>query len=93
MLKHIVCFKFKNKEQAPIVAGKLRALVGKIECLRTLECGENILYSPRSYDLVLIATFDSMEDYKAYDQHEEHLKVREYVSTVRESSVAVDYEL
>lgn len=93
MFKHIVCFKFKDKAQAPIVAEKLRALVGRVSTLRSLECGVDVLGTPRSYDLVLITTFDSKEDYKAYDQHEEHLKVREYVAAVRESSVAVDYEM
>lgn len=92
MFKHVVCFKFFDQAQAPVVAEKLRALVGVVESLRSLECGVNILDTARSYDLVLIATFDSKADYKAYDSHPEHQKVREYVQTVRESSVAVDYE-
>ena len=92
MFKHIVCTKFKNKEDAKEVAKRLNTLVGKVETLRSLETGVDVLNSSRSYDLVLITTFDDIAGYRAYDTHPEHEKVRAFIKTVRESSVTVDYE-
>lgn len=92
MWKHVICFKFKDREQAPVVAEKLRSLVGRVESLRSLECGVDILGSERSYDLILITTFDDQAGYKAYDVHPAHQEVRKYIHGVRSSSVAIDYE-
>ena len=91
MFKHIVCFKFFDRAQAPIVKAKLESLVGKVEQLRSMECEVDELATSRSYDLVLIVAFDTIEAYKEYDIHPEHQIVRKYIQTVRESSVAIDY--
>ncbi|GJM73796.1 hypothetical protein HMSSN036_60120 [Paenibacillus macerans] len=48
--------------------------------------------SQRSYDIALIATFDSLEDLEGYQVHPEHKKVIEHITQVRESQVAVDFE-
>ncbi|MMZ71489.1 Stress responsive A/B Barrel Domain protein [compost metagenome] len=48
--------------------------------------------SPRSYDIALVATFDSLEDLEGYQVHPEHQKVIEHMTQVRESQVAVDFE-
>ncbi|MDP3105948.1 MAG: Dabb family protein [Candidatus Methanoperedens sp.] len=51
-----------------------------------------MLHSERSYDLALVTKFDSMEDMKAYQAHPVHVEVLKYMTSVRESSVTVDYE-
>lgn len=60
--------------------------------LKYLELGVDVLHSDRSYDISLLTRFDSLEDMQAYQVHPVHLKVIEYMTSIRESSVAVDYE-
>lgn len=94
MIKHIVFFKLKDSslENIEKTAAVLRGLEGKVEQLRGFEVGIDVLKSARSYDIALVADFDSLEDLEGYQVHPEHKKVIEYMNQVRESSVAVDYE-
>ncbi|GGF91952.1 Dabb family protein [Paenibacillus aceti] len=94
MIKHIVLFKLKDSSPKSIRVTEeiLRGLAGKVEQLRSLEVGVDVVKSPRSYDLALIATFDSLEDLQGYQVHPEHKKVIAHMNEVRESQVAVDFE-
>jgi hypothetical protein len=94
MIKHIVFFKLKDSsaESVERTAKVLRGLEGKVEQLRSLEIGLDVIHSARSYDIALVATFDSLEDLQGYQIHPEHQKVIQYMNEVRENSVAVDYE-
>ncbi|GGH15539.1 Dabb family protein [Paenibacillus segetis] len=94
MIKHIVFFKLKDSstENVERTAKVLRGLEGKVEQLRSLEIGLDVIHSARSYDIALVATFDSLEDLQGYQIHPEHQKVIQYMNEVRENSVAVDYE-
>lgn len=94
MIKHIVLFKLKDAAPSSIerTVQVLRGLEGKVEQLRSLEVGTDVIRSERSYDIALIATFDSLDDLEGYQIHPEHKKVIEHMSEVRESQVAVDFE-
>ncbi|MEL7607874.1 MAG: Dabb family protein [Bacillota bacterium] len=92
MVKHVVCMKFREREEAPKVAQMLHSLVGKVPTLLSMEVGLDYMQSQRSYDLVLIATYTSREALDAYTVHPEHKKVQEYIHGVREAVVAVDFE-
>lgn len=94
MIKHIVFFKLKNAAPESLAKTKqvLAAMEGKIEVLRTIEVGVDLLRTARSYDVALVTTFDSLEDLEAYQVHPVHVEVSRYMSEVRESAVAVDYE-
>jgi len=70
----------------------LTAMEGKIPQLKSLEVGIDVLRSERSYDIVLIAKFDSLEDLKLYNDHPVHQEVLRYIATVKDVSIAVDYE-
>jgi len=65
---------------------------GKISQLRFLEVGVDVLHSERSYDLALVTKFDSLEDMKTYQANPVHIEVSKYITSIRESAVAVDYE-
>lgn len=94
MLTHVVLFKLldSGKDNVTAVVSKISSLQDKIPELCSLKVGADILHSERSYDLALIATFNSMADLEAYQVHPEHLKVLEYLLTVRESSIVVDFQ-
>ncbi|MBB6638233.1 Dabb family protein [Cohnella thailandensis] len=94
MITHIVLFKLKDRSPASVerTAQVLRNLEGKIDELKSIEVGIDVLHSERSYDIALTTTFDSMDGLQAYQVHPEHKKVIEHMNEVRESSVSVDYE-
>lgn len=93
MLTHIVFFKLKNNspDEVEQLKDRLMALEGKIPELLHIEVGIDVLRSERSYDLALVTKFESMEAMQSYQVHPEHQKVIEYVNTVKEATIAVDY--
>ncbi|GAB2724146.1 Dabb family protein [Paenibacillus thermoaerophilus] len=94
MITHIVLFKLKSPDPETLAKTRdvLLGMKGRIPQLRHLEVGVDVLRSERSYDIGLYTKFDSLEDLQAYQVHPVHQEVIQYMASVRESSVAVDYE-
>lgn len=102
MIRHIVMWKFAEKaegktreENLDLVKSMLTALYesGKVEGLRRMEIGKDVLHSDMSYDMVLLTEFDSMDALKAYKVFPDHVKISEYVKLVRTARATVDCEL
>ena len=93
MIKHVVCQKFADKKDASMAAEMLRGLMGQIPTLRSMEVGLDYMGSARSYDLVLIATFDDEQGLLAYDEHPKHQEVRSFIRARRTGTVSVDYKV
>lgn len=95
MIKHIVFFKLKDC--TPELMAKTRdvllSMEREIEVLRSIEVGIDLLRTERSYDIALVTTFDSLEDLESYQVHPLHQRVSQYIASVRESAVAVDYSI
>lgn len=92
MVTHIVCHKYTDREEAKKIAPMLKALVGVVPGLISMEAGADFMGSARSFDLALIAKFESREDLAVYAEHPEHVKVKEYIHSVLEKGIAVDFE-
>lgn len=94
MITHIVLFKLKDSSPSNVEKARdvLLGMEGRIPELRHLEVGIDVLRSERSYDLALVAKFDSLEELQAYQKHPVHVEVAKYMTSVRESAVAVDYQ-
>jgi hypothetical protein len=99
MLHHIVMFKFSEtpgsdqKEKNKLeVKNRLEELPAKIDVIRSMEVGINIVQRARAFDLVLIATFDNLQDLEKYRVHPAHQEFVAYVSQLREQAASVDYE-
>lgn len=93
MIKHIVMWKFKpgtEKEMMEFIRG-LRGLFGVIPQIKEQEVGINCLEG--NYDAVLISAFDSLEDLETYKKDPRHVAVSSLCKEIRESRVAVDYEV
>lgn len=95
MFTHVVFFKLKdnNKENVEKAREILMQVEGRVPTLKTVKVGIDVVRSERSYDLALIATFDSREDMDAYQIHPVHTE--EVLANLRpmlESSAAVDFE-
>lgn len=95
MITHIVLFKLANPTAENIAAtrNKLLGMDGKIDLLRHIEVGVDLIRSERSYDIALTTRFDSMEDLQAYQIHPYHAgEVIPHMKSVCSSTVVVDYE-
>jgi hypothetical protein len=100
MLKHIVMWKLKEVaecgdriQNARKMKHDLEALKSKIPQIKNIEVGLNSLPSEGSYDVVLYSEFESEQDLEAYQKHPEHVKVAQFIGTVRERRAVVDYTI
>ncbi|MDO5111076.1 MAG: Dabb family protein [Clostridia bacterium] len=93
MIRHIVCHKYNDKAEAEKIRPMLLSLKGKVPSLKDMEVGVDVLDSKRSYHLCAICTFDDLAGLNAYKEHPAHVAVRDYIHSVMESSVSVDFEV
>ena len=100
MLKHIVFWNVKEeaeglKKEAILVKMKalLEALPSKIDVIKGLEVGVNVVPSDRAFDIALYSTFSSLEDLQLYAEHPDHVEVVNFFKKVVERSAAVDYTI
>jgi hypothetical protein len=70
----------------------LEGLKGKIDELKYIEVGVNYELNSKSYDMVLISHFNSVEELDKYRVHPEHKKVLARFSELRLERAAVDFE-
>ena len=95
MITHIVLFKLKERTPEGIEKARelLLSMEGKVEQLRYLEVGVDLIHSERSADVALVTRFDSMEDLQAYQVHPYHAgEVAAYMKSVSSSVTAADYQ-
>lgn len=98
MINHVVLFKlnsYSKQEKLAVITELKTALEGlkeKIEEVKHLEVGVNYELDAKSYDLVLISHFESLEDLDRYRVHPEHLKVVKRIGETTSARAAVDYE-
>ena len=95
MFTHVVFFKLKDKNKENIERAKeiLMRVDGNVPTLRSIKVGVDVVNSARSYDLALIATFDSIEGMNEYQVHPVHVdEVLANLKPMLESSAAVDFE-
>jgi stress responsive alpha/beta barrel protein len=95
MIRHVVFFKFKPEAEAAeraVVLDQLRALPDKIDVIRSFEVGEDILQSARSWDAVLIATYDDLGALEIYARHDDHVEVVLKLREICDAVGSVDYE-
>lgn len=94
MITHIVLFKLSDPTTNNLEStrNKLLSMDGRIDQLRHIEVGIDLVRSERSFDIALTTKFDSMEDLKSYQAHPYHAgEVIPYMKSVCSSIVAVDY--
>ncbi|MEE9614015.1 MAG: Dabb family protein [Thermodesulfobacteriota bacterium] len=95
MIRHIVLFKMKEgtrAEEREELIEALKGLKAKVPVVKELEVGVDVGGSPRSYDLALSSTFESMEDVGVYSAHPDHIEVVGRINELCEPVVKVDYE-
>jgi len=94
MIRHVVMWKFKEgtEEQMNEFLTKLQALYGVIPQIKAQQVGKDIA-GDGNYDAVLVSDFESLEDLAIYKNDPRHVAVSSLCKSIRESRVAVDYQL
>ena len=101
MIKHVVCGQLDEQAEGrdkatncSLVKAELLALKELIPEMRSVEVGENLSQAGSdNYDVVLIAEFDTLEDFQHYQAHPEHQRFKKFISPLRNEKVAVDFEV
>ncbi|MCL2370446.1 MAG: Dabb family protein [Firmicutes bacterium] len=93
MVKHIVLFKLKDQADRQKAIEVLSSMKGMIEGMIDLEVGEDFLASERSYDIALITAHTDRAALDFYQAHPVHQPVKKVMHAIRESSIAVDFEV
>ena len=98
MIRHIIMLKLKESAVTP--EGKIKAetvrkelvkLKEKINLIRHLEVGVNVVSLPHAYDIVLTVDVESLEYLQKYKDHPAHVEFIEFNKNYSVSKVCVDY--
>jgi hypothetical protein len=95
VITHIILIKLKDsdEEAANNMRSKLLEMKDKIEVLKDLSVGVDFSHAEISYDVAMIAQFNSKEDLNAYIEHPAHVKVGKYIEDVQAKVIAADFEV
>ena len=94
MLQHYVFLKYHAGTTSAHVQSfceRMRALPAVIPEVRHLEIGLDELHDSRSWDLVLIMRFESVQALRAYQSHAAHLAVMAFNQPFVASVASIDY--
>lgn len=94
MITNTQMLKLKDRSGENVAKARdvLLSMQGKIEFLRDLKVEMNIRQGASSYDLLMSAQYNSLEDLEAYIIHPIHVEVAKYIAGVLESSAVVCYK-
>jgi hypothetical protein len=95
MIRHVVFFKFRPEVSAAnrtAVLNQLRALPDKIDVIRSFEVGEDVMHLARSWDAVLIATYDDLQALDIYTRDDDHVEVVLKLREICDDVGSVDFE-
>jgi hypothetical protein len=94
MLQHYVFLKYREgTTEAHLVTfcERMLALRDTIGGIEHLEIGRDELHDARSWDLVLIMQFASVEGLRAYQRHPDHLAVMAFNDPFVANAASVDF--
>jgi len=94
MLRHCVFLKYRDDTSDRHITAfceRMVALRGTIADIQHLEIGRDELHDARSWDLVLILEFASVDALRAYQRHPAHLAVMAFNEPFVASVASVDF--
>ncbi|HQC55051.1 MAG TPA: Dabb family protein [Clostridia bacterium] len=95
MIRHIVIYKFHNRTDEIVKKTKevLYSMKGKVPQVIDMECGEDFLGSPRSFDFFLSVTLKDRQALADYQVDKYHVDVvKKHMHSVMKESASVDSE-
>ena len=91
MVKHIVCFKLKDRKKSEEAKEILLSMRGKVPTAQEIEVGVDFLDSARSYDVFLSVTVRDGQALTEYQNDPYHVGVvKKFMHEETENSVAVE---
>jgi hypothetical protein len=97
MLRHVVLLKWTDEataEQTAAVVDGLRRLPSVIPGLRRYDVGTDLSLRDGSFDLAIVAEFDTTEDWQTYVAHPDHVAViSERITPILADRASVQHEL
>lgn len=94
MIKHVVCFKLKDKEEVQKVEELLFSMKDKVSSIQEMDVNINQLNSARSYDIILEVIVDDWKALEDYQNDKYHCDiVKSYIKEIGAQLIALDYEL
>ena len=96
MIRHVVMFRLRpgvSEAQRDEWLEMSRRAHQRIDLVRAYSIGADLLHLPRSYDVAVVADFDSLDDVRAYADDPAHLSTVELSRSLSEHIASVDFEL
>jgi hypothetical protein len=94
MLQHYVLLKYRDgtpEQHVTAFCERMRVLPGTVGEIQCLEIGRDEVRDARSWDLVLIMEFTSIEALRAYQHHPQHLSVMAFNDPFVAHVASVDF--
>lgn len=98
MITHIVMWKLLEEAQGNgkeenfgIIREKLESLLPIIPELKSIHVFRNVNPTDKNADVVLVTTFDNLEDLGVYAAHPDHVKAGQFIASVTSARYAIDY--
>lgn len=82
MIRHVAVFRWKDETtaaQVAAVSAALDDLAPRITSARSYSHGPNVQPAAGRWDYAVVAEFDDLDGWRAYDEHPTHAVVREDV--------------
>ena len=100
MIRHTIMWKFvdeyegMNKDEIMRrIEEQFAHLKNVIPEIKSMSVERDILRSERSFDMIYITEFDSLDALEVYRVHPEHIKVARFIGAVREAQAVTDSEI
>jgi len=93
MVKHVVMWKYSNKDDAAAAKELLESMNGKVAYIEKMEVGEDFRHSESSYDIVLITEHKNRKELDLYQKDNFHVQIKRKLSDLESVRAAVDFEL
>jgi hypothetical protein len=94
MLQHYVLIRYQKNVTEEHIAEffrKMWALQASVEGIESMEFGRDILHDARSWDVILIMSFASVDVLRSYQQHPEHRQVMAFNQPFVADVASVDF--
>jgi hypothetical protein len=84
----------EKEEILDAIKHKLKKLEGMVPTLKFIKVYKNSADAdPSNYDILLDTTFESLDGLQNYANHPDHLKVVEFMKTLKTTRSCIDYEV
>ena len=100
MIRHTIMWKFVEEyegmskdEIMERIEEQFDHLKNVIPEIKSMSVERDVLRSERSFDMIYITEFDSLETLEIYRVHPEHVKVAKFIGAVRAAQAVTDSEI